>query len=94
LVVVVLLADVRSAIGFSSFTVLLYYAVTNASAYTLKPNERLFDKKLATAGLTLCVVLAFTLPFASVIAGSVVMSVGLAVFILRQRETRDLKRRV
>ena len=31
----VLAVDLRGAIGFSSFAVLLYYAVTNASAWTL-----------------------------------------------------------
>ena len=34
--IVVLLVDVRGAIGFSSFAVLVYYAVTNASALTLR----------------------------------------------------------
>ena len=33
--VLVATADVRSAIGFSSFAVLTYYAVANASAWTL-----------------------------------------------------------
>ena len=34
-IAVVLVADVRGAIGFSSFAVLFYYAVANASAFTL-----------------------------------------------------------
>ena len=33
-------ADLRSAIGFSSFTVLGYYAIANASAWTLAPDQR------------------------------------------------------
>ena len=32
-------ADVRGAIGFSSFGVLVYYAIANASAWTLTPAE-------------------------------------------------------
>ncbi len=88
LVAIVLLADVRSAIGFSSFTVLLYYAITNVSAHTLKPNERLFSRKLATLGLVSCLVLAFALPLASVIVGSVVMLLGLAVYAVHRRERR------
>ncbi|GLI46877.1 hypothetical protein [Methanoculleus bourgensis] len=44
IVAVVLLADLRAAIGFSSFTVLLYYAVTNISAYTLTEQERLYSR--------------------------------------------------
>jgi APA family basic amino acid/polyamine antiporter len=85
---IVLLVHVRSAIGFSSFTVSLYYAITNASAYTLKPGERLFGRKLATLGLISCLVLAFTLPVASVIVGSLVMLLGFAVYAVQRRERR------
>ena len=40
-VVVVLAAtvDLREAIGFSSFGVLFYYAIANAAAWTLTPEE-------------------------------------------------------
>jgi len=47
--VLVLMADLRSAIGFSSFTVLAYYGITNASAWTL-PAERLRPRLVAAAG--------------------------------------------
>ena len=82
---IVLLADVRSAIGFSSFTVLLYYAITNVSAHTLKPYERLFSRKLATLGLVGCLVLAFALPLASVIAGSGIVLLGLAIYAIHRQ---------
>jgi APA family basic amino acid/polyamine antiporter len=39
-VVLVLTTDLRSAIGFSSFGVLVYYAIANASALTLRADER------------------------------------------------------
>ena len=89
LVAIVLLADVRSAIGFSSFTVLLYYAITNVSAHTLKPHERLFSRKLATLGLVGCLVLAFALPLASVIAGSGIMLLGLAIYAIHRQERSE-----
>ena len=38
--VLVLVADLRGAIGFSSFTVLTYYAIANASAWTLPGRRR------------------------------------------------------
>jgi basic amino acid/polyamine antiporter, APA family len=38
--VVAALVDVRGAIGFSSFAVLMYYAIANASAWTLEPEGR------------------------------------------------------
>ena len=85
LVTVVLLADLRAAIGFSSFTVLLYYAITNASAYTLTGRERLYGRKLAVLGLLGCLVLAFTLPAASVAIGSAVMLAGIPVYLLAKR---------
>jgi len=87
LAVIVLLADVRSAIGFSAFTVLLYYAITNASAYTLKPTERLFSGILPVLGLASCLVLAFALPLTSVIAGSVAILFGIAVYAIHRRES-------
>lgn len=89
LLAIVLLADVRSAIGFSSFTVLLYYVITNVSAHTLKPHERLFSRKLATLGLASCLVLAFALPVASVIMGSAVMLLGLAIYAVHRRQRRN-----
>ena len=85
LVAVVLLADLRAAIGFSSFTVLLYYAVTNISAYTLTGQERLYGRNLAVPGLLGCLALAFTLPVASVGIGSAVMLAGIPVYLLQRR---------
>ena len=52
-----LLADLRGAIGFSSFCVLLYYAIANASALTLDDGRR----TLPALGLAGCLVLAATL---------------------------------
>ena len=64
-VVVAATADIRNAIGFSSFTVLFYYAIANASALTLR--RSLF---VPAAGLVGCLVLAFTLPLLSVVVGA------------------------
>ncbi|MDI6719111.1 MAG: amino acid permease [Methanomicrobiales archaeon] len=84
---VVLLADVRAAIGFSSFTVLLYYAVTNMAAYTLEGRERLYSRNLAILGLIGCLALAITLPIASVGIGSVVMLAGILICISQSRRS-------
>lgn len=82
---VVALADIRSAIGFSSFAVLTYYAVANASAFTLPAPQRRWPRGLAVAGLLGCAVLAFSLPIASVVGGSVLLITGVAVFLVRRR---------
>lgn len=64
------MADVRSAIGFSSFAVLVYYAIANASAATL-------GRRLVPAlGFGGCLVLAAFLPLGSVLAGTAVLVAG------------------
>jgi len=78
--VLVALGDLRSAIGFSAFTVLLYYAVTNAAALRLAPAERRWPRGLAVAGLLGCVLLAFSLPPASVLGGGLVLLIGAALY--------------
>lgn len=82
---VVLLADVRGAIGFSSFAVLLYYAVANAAALTQRGEERRWPRALQVAGLTGCLALAASVPVGSLAAGAGVLALGLALRWLRVR---------
>jgi APA family basic amino acid/polyamine antiporter len=83
------LADLRGAIGFSSFCVLTYYAIANASAWTLPPERRRWPRPLAGAGVVGCIVLAFTLPISAVLAGGGVLAVGAAVYGVRHRPPRS-----
>ncbi|APE38053.1 transporter [Nocardia mangyaensis] len=78
-------ADLRAAIGFSSFGVLLYYAVANASAWTLTPAEGRPARVIPAFGLFGCLVLACTLPMTSVLAGSAVVLIGAAIYFARRR---------
>ncbi|MBQ1024352.1 APC family permease [Micromonospora sp. C95] len=84
-ILVVVLGDVRGAIGFSACTVLVYYAITNAAALTLgrEPERKLPVQTLAVAGLVGCVLLAVNLPLASVLAGFGVLALGAAWYALR-----------
>jgi len=77
-VVVLLVAtiDLRGMIGFSSFGVLLYYAVANASAWTQQGQERRWPRALQALGLAGCLTLVVTLPLASVVAGASVLAAG------------------
>ncbi len=83
---VVLLADLRGAIGFSSFGVLLYYAVANASAFTLR-TELPAARLVPMVGLVGCLALVVALPAASVVGGLVVLLLGLAWYAVRRRHT-------
>jgi basic amino acid/polyamine antiporter, APA family len=86
--VAVLAVDLRGAIGFSSVLVLVYYAVANAAAWTLGRGERRRPRWLAGAGVAGCLVLAASLPVASVVAGAAVLAAGVAVWVVRSARAR------
>ena len=76
-VVLVLAADLRGAIGFSSFGVLVYYAVANLSALRQPAEQRRWPRGLQVLGLVGCVVMAAALPLGSVLAGLAVFAIGI-----------------
>lgn len=76
--VLVLFLDLRGAIGFSSFGVLVYYAIANAAAFTLPEDQRRIPRWLTVVGLIGCLGLAAILPWTSVVAGIAVVALGLA----------------
>jgi APA family basic amino acid/polyamine antiporter len=84
-VVLVLTADLRGAIGFSSFGVLLYYFVANAAAYRQPSAQRRFPRWLQVLGCAGCLVLVVSLPWESVVAGFAVFALGIAIRALRLR---------
>lgn len=71
-------SDVRAAIGFSSFAVLVYYAIANAAAWTLG------RRAIPMAGLTGCLVVAACLPAGSVLGGVAVLAIGGTVYLFRR----------
>ncbi|MDI9894066.1 APC family permease [Rhodococcus sp. IEGM 1381] len=84
--VLVLVVDLRDAIGFSSFGVLLYYLVANVSAYTQDSQHRRYPKVLQIVGSIGCVVLIATLPATSIVVGTVVVVLGVTYRLLRVRQ--------
>ncbi|MCF4120940.1 APC family permease [Antribacter sp. KLBMP9083] len=86
--VLVLLVDLRGAIGFSSFGVLVYYLVANVSAWTQPTTERLFPRWFQAVGMVGCVALVLSLPASAVIGGSVVLLAGIAERLVRLGRAR------
>ncbi len=78
-------ADVRAAIGFSSFGVLLYYAIANAAAWTLTVPEGRPVRLIPALGVLGCLILACTLPIISVLTGTAVVAIGAAIYTVRSR---------
>jgi APA family basic amino acid/polyamine antiporter len=65
--------------------VLVYYAIANASALRLGVEERRFPPGVAVVGVAGCLLLAVTLPTASVLAGVAVLGVGALAWLGRHR---------
>ncbi|GAB4076031.1 APC family permease [Nostocoides australiense] len=82
----VLVADLRGAIGFSSFGVLIYYAVANLAALRQPIEQRRSPRLLQLIGLIGCLALVGTLPPASVLAGLAVFAVGIVGRLLLRSE--------
>jgi APA family basic amino acid/polyamine antiporter len=91
--VVVATVDLRGVIGFSSFGVLIYYAVANAAAFTQPPEQRRWPRWLNVLGAAGCVVLVATLPWQSVLAGLAMFAVGLAGRVVVRAVSRSPRTR-
>jgi APA family basic amino acid/polyamine antiporter len=83
--VVTLVGGIVGAVWFSAFTVLLYYAIANASALRLRPDERLAPGWIPVLGLLGCVALAASLPWPTMLAGALalVLLLGARRVVLR-----------
>ena len=79
--VVAAVADVRAAIGFSSFAVLLYYAIANASAWTLSPSPA--RRVIPAVGLAGCLLLVVSLPHGAALAGLAAVVLGAAIWAIQ-----------
>lgn len=84
-IALVLVGDLSGVIAFSAFGVLVYYAIANASALRLGPDEDRPPLLAPVGGLVGCVVLATSLPLAVVVLGVVVLGAGAGLWWLRHR---------
>lgn len=89
---VVLVADLRGAIAFSSFGVLLYYFVANVAAFTQTASHRRVPRFVNVIGAIACLVLVATVPVPGVIPGILVVLIGIPVRLLSNRQSQLLSR--
>lgn len=82
-IALVLTVDLREAIGFSSFGVLVYYLIANLSALTQRRPNRRYRRWVQITGILGCVVLLSTLPIAAIIGGLVILTAGIAYRVIR-----------
>ena len=74
--VLVVTVDLRGAIAFSSFGVLLYYFIANLAAFTQTPQQRRYPRAVQVVGAVACLVLVVTLPPEGIVVGIAVLIVG------------------
>lgn len=86
---VIAVADLRGAIGFSSFGVLIYYLVANIAAFTQPSADRRYPKALQILGALACVVLVATLPPMSIALGIAVFLIGIVLRVIRLARQRQ-----
>lgn len=87
-VTVVLVADLRDAIGFSSFGVLLYYLIANAAAFRQPSEVRRYPRLLQVVGALGCLLLVNTLPVLASLVGTAVVLAGVLYRAIRLRLER------
>ncbi len=75
----VLVGDLKTTWGFSAFTVLVYYGLTNLAALCMPRAARRFPAWVAVAGLVSCLGLASFIPWPIGLAGLVVLAAGFAL---------------
>ncbi|WP_314646245.1 APC family permease [uncultured Microbacterium sp.] len=90
-IAIVLVADLRDAIGFSSFGVLIYYLIANAAAFRQAGSARRYPRALQVIGALGCLVLVNTLPVVASLVGTGVLLVGVGyrLVLLRSRRGRS-----
>jgi len=87
---IVCVGSVKLAWSFSAFTVLIYYAITNACALRLKADERLYPRVIPLLGLTSCLALSFWVDAEVWYFGVGLLAVGLGWHLLAQRFTSQI----
>ena len=87
-IAIVLVADLREAIGFSSFGVLLYYLIANAAAFRQTGAARRYPRVLQVVGALGCLVLVNSLPVIASLVGAAVVVLGVGYRMLRLRLAR------
>jgi len=73
----VMSGDITFTWAFSAFTVLIYYSITNLSAFLLPKEQRLYPRWIAAAGLLSCLTLAFWIQTNVMLAGLAFVATGL-----------------
>lgn len=87
----VLTGDIRFTWAFSAFTVLIYYAITNLSAFLMEEDKRLYPRWIPACGLLGCLFLAFWIEPDIWLTGVLLLGIGLIWHFTARKLQRKVK---
>jgi basic amino acid/polyamine antiporter, APA family len=77
----------------ASFSILLYYSITNIAALKQEPNQRLYGRVVPILGLAGCMAMSVSLPILVIITGLGLLVLGFAYrYVLKQLQNFSLKK--
>lgn len=83
IVAVALLGTLQWVVAAATFTILVYYAITNVAALRMPAARKLYPDWIAACGLAGCVLLALSQRAATLAGGSALLAAGFALRALR-----------
>jgi APA family basic amino acid/polyamine antiporter len=89
IVVVALVGTLEWVVGAATFTILVYYTITNLAALRMPIEERLYPSWIPALGLAFCLVLAASQRPATIASGVVLLAVGYALRTTLRRSRSD-----
>lgn len=88
------IGDLSWVIGFSSFSVLLYYAIAHLSAFAMPAGQRLQPRIVQIIGIALCVALALAVPGPAVLISTAIIAAALVIRALARKVARRPRTRL
>lgn len=84
-----LLGNFEFIVRSATFTILLYYSITNVAALKQPVRERLYGKIIPVCGLAGCLILSLSLPFNVILSGIGLLLIGFFIrYIIHKTSTR------
>jgi APA family basic amino acid/polyamine antiporter len=85
IVLLSLFGTLEFIISAASFTILLYYSITNIAAIQMPKRQKLYPNWIPVMGLTACLLMAASLDLRTIIAGLSLLALGLLLRLIIQR---------
>jgi APA family basic amino acid/polyamine antiporter len=87
--IVALVGTLQWVVAAATFTILVYYAITNVAALRMPPAQRLYPPWIAVLGLVFCIVLAASQRPITIASGLALLAIGFGLRTALRRSWRD-----